>query len=77
MTTTFKLEAGELNEHFFERLAAMFHDRPVEIVVYEADETSQYPLDNPAQMKYLDDALERAKNPKNLVPVDPQQLRKS
>ena len=67
MTTTFRLQPGELNESFFEKLRTMFHDREVELVVYDLESESDYPFDNPTQMKFLDEALARSEREENLI----------
>jgi hypothetical protein len=74
MTTTFRAHGSELNKDFFERLMAMFREKDVEIIVREYDGETDYPEDNPAQAKYLQEALQRVENREGLIEVDPETL---
>ena len=72
MTATFRLQPGELNESFLERLKAMFEDREIELVISEpcnADDVD-YPFVNPEQTKNLLEALDRVNRREGLVSVD-------
>ena len=59
MTTTFRLRPDELNESFLEKLRALFRRGEVEVVVHEMDDitTHDYPFDNPAQVKFLEEEI--------------------
>ena len=77
MTATFRLRAGELNEGFLEKLNAMFHDREIEVVVYDPNEVteSDYPHGKPVQEEYLIDAIDRVDRGEGLVYTDVEALR--
>ncbi len=51
MTATFRLQPGELDETFFEKLKAIFDDREIEIVVYDVTSESE---ENSATFERLD-----------------------
>ena len=67
MTTTFRLQPGELNESFFEKLRTMFRDSEVELVVHDVESESDYPFDNPAQVRQLEEAMAVARKGDDLV----------
>ncbi len=48
-----------MNEHFLEKLRALFRCGEVEVVVHEMDDitTHDYPFDNPAQVKFLEEEI--------------------
>ncbi len=75
MTATFHLRPGELNENFLEKLNAIFHDREIEGVVHEPEETD-YPAGNPAQERFLMESLDRVERGQGLVYVDVDDLRR-
>lgn len=75
MTATFHLQPGELNQNFLEKLNAMFRDREVEVVIHEPEE-SDYPSRNPAQERFLMEALDRVERGEGLVYVDVDELRR-
>jgi hypothetical protein len=77
MTATFRLRPGEFDRSFFDKLNALIHDREVELVVYEPQESeSDYPFDNPVQTQYLREALDRVERGEGLVHVGLDDLRK-
>jgi hypothetical protein len=46
----------------------MFRDRDVvELIVHDVESESDYPFNNPAQVKFLEEALERSRNEENLI----------
>ena len=51
MTATFRLQPGERNEDFCEKLKAMFDDRKVENVLYDVRSESE---EHSAALKRLD-----------------------
>ncbi|HEY3875922.1 MAG TPA: hypothetical protein VGM92_10625, partial [Candidatus Kapabacteria bacterium] len=56
------------NETFLAKLRAMFRDRDVvELIVHDVESESDYPFNNPAQVKFLEEALERSRNEENLI----------
>ncbi|MGH2638725.1 MAG: hypothetical protein ACRDF4_05505 [Rhabdochlamydiaceae bacterium] len=75
MTATFRLRPGEFNRNLFEKLSAIFHDREVELVVYEPEENeTEYPFDNPVQAQFLREALGRVEREEGLVKVSLEEL---
>ena len=77
MTVTFRLQPGEFDRSFFEKLTSLISDREVELIVYEPDSgKSDYPYDNPAQAKFLREALDRVDRSEGLVRVTLDELRK-
>jgi antitoxin YefM len=69
MHISYRLNANELDNNFLESLKAAFHNKEIEIVVYESDETA-FLLQNPANRKRLLTAVENIKNRSNLVEVN-------
>lgn len=69
MQTVYRLKAEELDTRFLESLKMLFHDRDIEIVVTEVDETS-YLLRSEANKKRLLDAIEDIEHGRNLIEVD-------
>ncbi|HEX5315066.1 MAG TPA: hypothetical protein VFX22_00330 [Candidatus Kapabacteria bacterium] len=59
MTATFRLEPGELNESFFEKLRTMFRDREVELIVHDVDSTNKKDDD---RLQHIEELKEQ--NPK-------------
>jgi len=77
MTTTFRLQPGELNESFLEKLRAMFRDRELEVVVHETDDETEadYPFDNPAQAKFIEQEIRHFENGGEMVRMTLDDLR--
>jgi hypothetical protein len=77
MTTTFRLQPGELNESFLEKLRAMFRDHELEVVVHETDDETgaDYPFDNPAQAGFLDQEIRHFENGGEMVRMTLNELR--
>ena len=77
MTATFRLQPGEFDRSFFDKLDALIHDREVELIIYQPDEAeSDYPFDNPIQTQYLREALDRVDRGEGLIKVSLDELRK-
>jgi antitoxin YefM len=72
MTTTFRANANELDQDFFERLKAMFKGKEIEIIVHEAGEMDEtdYLLSDPANRKHILDAHSRVERREGLVEID-------
>lgn len=60
MTTTFQLEANELNDEFFNRLKAMFKDRKLAITVKTKMDETEYLLSTEANRKNLMESIAQA-----------------
>lgn len=73
MQTIYRLKASELDHHFLEGLKATFHDREIEIIVYEVNETD-YLLKSDANKIRLLKAIENVNNRTNLVEVSLENL---
>ncbi len=69
MTTTFQLNADELDANFVERLKAAFPHKVIEIVVTEADETASL-LSDPARRERLLRAAADVEAGRNLLVPD-------
>ena len=69
MTTTFQLNADELDAVFVERVKATFPHKLIEIVVTEADETSSL-LADPARRERLLRAVADVEAGQNVVVPD-------
>ncbi|KYC37825.1 hypothetical protein WA1_04765 [Scytonema hofmannii PCC 7110] len=69
MHTVYRLNASELDQNFINALKAAYHDKEIEIVVYEVDE-SAYLMASAANRKRLLHAIENVKNGSNLIEVD-------
>jgi hypothetical protein len=77
MTATFRLQPGEFNRSFFDKLNALINDREVELIIYEPEiAESEYPFGNPVQTQYLREALGRVDRGEGLVKVSLDELRK-
>ena len=68
MQSTYRLNASELDENFLEGLKATFHNREIEIVVYEVDETD-YLLKSDLNRERLLAAKNNIENGTHLVEV--------
>ena len=77
METIFRLKASELNSNFVTMLKTIFKKREIEIIVSEApsDET-EFLLKDPKNRKHLLEAIEEAKQNKNLVRFNGEEFEK-
>ena len=77
MTTTFRLQPGELNESFLEKLRMMFRDRELEVVVHETDDETEadYPFNNPSQVEFLEQEIRHFENGGEMVRMTLDELR--
>ncbi|MFH1067881.1 MAG: hypothetical protein V1746_08275 [bacterium] len=73
MYAIYKTTAGELDENFLKSLKETFKDRPIEIAVYESDET-EYLLRSPLNREKLLRAIKNVENNCNLVTPDQSQF---
>ncbi len=79
MYANYRMNVNELDDRFLDTLRTMFRDREIEISVSEAvesekDETA-YLLRSAANRKHLLEALDDVAHGRNLVTVDPDELR--
>ena len=69
LTSSFELNANELNSSFLESIKELFKNKKIEIVISEIDET-EYLNKSENNRKRLLEAIENIKNNENLVEVD-------
>jgi antitoxin YefM len=76
MVSTFQINETELDNNFVEALKSMFKNRNLTLTI-EADEvdTTEYLLSNSFNKDRLLKAVENAKQRKNLVKIDLEQLK--
>lgn len=73
MYTTYRLNADELNSRLIKSIKAQFKGLEIEITVSECDET-EYLFSSEANKKRLLESLQNAKEGKNLIDVDIEDL---
>jgi antitoxin YefM len=66
MQSVYRIQAKDLDDRFLENLKALWGDREIEIVVSEADETSDLMV-NEANRQHLLKAIGDVENRRNLV----------
>jgi antitoxin YefM len=66
MQSVYRIQAKDLDDRFLENLKALWGDREIEIVVSEADETSDL-MANEANRQHLLKAIGDVENRRNLV----------
>lgn len=69
LTSSFELNANELNSNFLESIKELFKNKKIEIVISEIDETD-YLNKSENNRKRVLEAIENVKNSKNLIEVD-------
>ena len=69
MSTTFRLNADELEASFVEKIKTLFAHKDIAVTIYEEDETDRIRA-NPALHNRLMDAIERVDRREGLVEVD-------
>jgi antitoxin YefM len=69
MSTTFRIQADELDQGFIDRVKSLFHDKKIAIVVFEEDETDYLASTN-ANRDHLDRAIANIRESKNLLKPD-------
>ena len=76
MVSTFQINETELDNNFVKALKSMFKNRNLTLTI-EADEidTTEYLLSNVVNKERLLKAVENAKQRKNLVKIDLEQLK--
>ncbi len=77
MTTTYQLEANELDISLIESIKAAYKDKKIEIEVFEVGEmdTTEYLLSSPANKEHLLRAIDDIENGRNIVVPDQEQFR--
>ena len=69
MSTTFRLNADELEASFVEKIKALFAHKDIAVTIYEEDETERIRA-NPDLHRRLMEASERVDRREGLVDVD-------
>lgn len=77
MTTTYQLEANELDVSLIESIKAAYKDKKIEIEVFEVCEmdTTEYLLSSPANKEHLLRAIDDIENGRNIIVPDQEQFR--
>jgi antitoxin YefM len=70
MSTTFRLNADELENSFVGKIKTLFAHKDIAVTIYEEDETD-YLSSARANREHLDSAIADIQEGKNLVEVDP------
>ncbi len=70
MSTTFRLNADELEASFVEKIKTLFSHKNIAVTIYEEDETD-YLSSTRANRDRLDRAISDIREGKNMVKVDP------
>ena len=76
MTTTYELEANELDISLIESIKAAYKDKKIEIEVFEVNETdtTEYLLSSPANKEHLLRAIDDIENGQNIIVPDQEQF---
>ena len=76
MTTTYELEANELDISLIESIKAAYKDKKIEIDVFEVSEmdTTEYLLSSPANKEHLLRAIDDIENGQNIIVPDQEQF---
>jgi antitoxin YefM len=77
MTTTYQLEANELDVSLIESIKAAYKDKKIEIEVFEVSDmdTTEYLLSSPANKEHLLQAIDDIENGRNIIVPDQEQFR--
>jgi antitoxin YefM len=79
MYAIYRINAKELNSDFLKSLKTMFKNKDIEIAICEASEVEEdetaYLLKSPANRDRLLKAIDNINNNRNLVTVDPADLK--
>lgn len=76
MVSTFQINEAELDNNFVKALKSMFKNRNLTLTIEAEDmDTTEYLLSNPINKERLLKAVENAKQRKNLVKIDLEQLK--
>ncbi len=70
MSTTFRLNADELEPSFVEKIKTLFAHKDIAVTIYEEDETD-YLSSTRSNREHLDHAISDIREGKNMVDVDP------
>ena len=70
MSTTFRLNADELEPSFVEKIKILFAHKDIAVTIYEEDE-NDYLSSTRANREHLDRAIADIREGKNVVNVDP------
>ena len=69
MSTTFRLNADELEPSFVEKIKTLFAHKDIAVTIYEEDETDRIRA-NPELHQRLMEAIERVDRGEGLIAVD-------
>ncbi|HET6402021.1 MAG TPA: hypothetical protein VFH95_11560 [Candidatus Kapabacteria bacterium] len=70
MSTTFRLNADELEASFVEKIKQLFAHKDIAVTIYEEDETD-YLSSTRSNRERLDQAVSDIQEGKNMIKVDP------
>ena len=73
MIANYTLKSSELTSDFVEHLKQMYKDNTINISIIDTEQThdeTEFLLSNPTNRSYLLNAIDDAKNGKNMVEVD-------
>ena len=70
MSTTFRLNADELEPSFVEKIKLLFAHKDIAVTVYEEDETD-YLSSTQANREHLDRSIADIREGRNMVEVNP------
>ena len=75
MTTTFHIEASELNNIFLDKIQSLFQDKKLVITVEEEMDETEYLLSSEENKKHLQKSIEQLRNGQT-IQVSLEDLRK-
>jgi hypothetical protein len=70
MSTTFRLNADDLEPSFIEKIKTLFAHKDITVTIYEED-ASDYLSSTRANREHLDRSISDIREGKNLIEVDP------
>ena len=70
MSTTFRLNADELEPSFVEKIKTLFAHKDIAVTIYEEDETD-YLSTTRSNREHLDRSIANIREGKNMIEVDP------
>ncbi len=70
MSTTFRLNADELEPSFVEKIKTLFAHKDIAVTIYEEDETD-YLSSTRSNREHLDRSIANIREGKNMIEVDP------
>jgi hypothetical protein len=70
MTATFQIKRNELDQNLLEKLRSLFKDDEIRVIITDSGDDSDYPYNNPAQVKFLLEAIEKINKREGLIQMD-------